>query len=46
MNKSVQDLKMEIEAIKKTQMEATLEIENPRKRTGTTDASITKEIWK
>jgi hypothetical protein len=36
-----QDLKMEIEAIKKTQTEAILEMENIGKRTGTTDISIT-----
>ena len=45
MNKTVQDLKMEIEAIKKTQTEGILEMENLGKRTGTTDASITGE-WK
>ena len=44
MNKTTQDLKMEIEAIKKTQVEATLEMENLGKRTGTTDASITNRI--
>jgi hypothetical protein len=35
MNKMAQDLKMEIEAIKKTQMETILEFENLGKRTGT-----------
>jgi hypothetical protein len=35
---------MEIETIKKTQMEATLEMENLGKRTGTTDTSITGRI--
>ena len=44
MNKTIQDLKMEIEAIKKTQMEATLEMENLGKRTGATDVSITKML--
>jgi hypothetical protein len=44
MNKMSQDLKMEKEARKKTQLEATLETENPGKRTGTTDASITNRI--
>ena len=44
MNKTVQDLKMEIEAIKKTQTEEILEMENLGKRTGTTDASITNRI--
>ena len=33
MNKTVQDLKMEIEAMKKTQTEDILEIENLEKRT-------------
>jgi hypothetical protein len=35
---------MEIEAIKKTQSEANLEMENLGKRTGTTDTSITHRI--
>ena len=39
-----QDLKMEIEAIKKTQTEAILEMENIGKGTGTTDTSITNNI--
>ena len=38
INKSVQDLKVEIEAIKKTQSEEILEMENLEKRT--TDASF------
>ena len=38
MNKTVQDLKMEIEAIKKTQSEEILEMENLENRT--TDASF------
>jgi hypothetical protein len=37
---SVQDLKMEIEAIKNAQTEGILGMENLGKRTGTTDASI------
>jgi hypothetical protein len=38
---------MAIEAIKKIQMEATLELENLGKRTGTTDASPTEyKRWK
>ena len=37
MNKTVQDLKMEIEAIKKTQTEGILEMENLGKKTETTD---------
>ena len=44
MNKTVQDLKMEIEAINKTQTQEILEMENIGKRTGSTDASITKRI--
>ena len=38
----VQDIKVEIEAIKKAQMEEALEKENLEKRTGTTDTSITE----
>ena len=45
MNKTVQDLKMEIEAIKKIKMETTLEMENPGKRTRTIDASTTNVIY-
>jgi predicted transcriptional regulator len=44
MNKSAQDLKVEIEAIKKTQTEGILEMKNLGKRTETTDASITKRM--
>ena len=44
LNKIVQDLTMEIETIKKTQMEETLEMGSLGKRSGTTDASITKRI--
>jgi hypothetical protein len=44
MNKTVQDLKMEIEAIKKTQTKGILKMVNLGKRTGTTDASITNRI--
>lgn len=42
MNKTVQDLKMEIEAIKKTQTEGVLEMGNLGKRTGIEDKN--KEI--
>ena len=35
---------MEVETIKKTQMEANLEMENLEKRSGNTDASITNRI--
>jgi len=44
MNKTVQDLKMKTEAIKKTQREGNLEMENQGKRTGTTNISITNKI--
>ena len=39
-NKSIQDLKMEVETIKKSQRETTLELENLGKRSGVIDASI------
>jgi hypothetical protein len=35
---------MDVETIKKSQRETTLEIENPRKRSGTIHASITNRI--
>ena len=41
MNKTIQDLKMEIETIKKSQRETTLELENLGKRSGVIDASLT-----
>ena len=44
MNKTVQYLKMEIEATKKTQTEGILEMENLGKRTATTDTSITNRV--
>jgi hypothetical protein len=44
LNKTVQELKMEIETIKKTQMEATLVMDTLGKRSGATDASITNTI--
>jgi uncharacterized protein YlxW (UPF0749 family) len=44
LNKTIQDLKMEIETIKKSQKETTLEIENLGKRSGVIDASITNRI--
>ena len=43
-NKTIQDLKVEIETIKKSQRETTLEIENLGKRSGIIDASITNRI--
>jgi hypothetical protein len=45
MNKNtVKVMKMEIEAIKKTQTEATLEMENLGRRTGNTESNITNTI--
>ena len=44
MNKSAQDLKVEIEAIKKTQTEGILEMENLGKRIGTADLSIISRL--
>jgi predicted nucleic acid-binding Zn-ribbon protein len=44
MNKTIQDIKMEIETIKKSQRETTLELENLGKRSGVTDASITNKL--
>jgi hypothetical protein len=48
MNTTVQDLKIEIEAIKRTQTEGILEMENLKKRTGTIGAIITNRYksWK
>ena len=43
MNKTVQDLEMEIEAIRKTQTEGNLEIENLRKQAR---ISLTEYIYK
>jgi flagellar motility protein MotE (MotC chaperone) len=42
LNKVIQDLKVEVETIKKTQMEANLEMENLEKRSGITDVSPTE----
>jgi hypothetical protein len=44
LNKTTQDLKMEVETIKKSQRETTLEIEILRNKSGTIDASISNEI--
>jgi prefoldin subunit 5 len=46
MNKTIQDLKMEIELIKKSQRETTQEIKNLGKRSGVIDASIANIIQK
>jgi hypothetical protein len=44
MNKITQDLKMEIETIKKSQRETTVETENLGKRSGVIDARITNRV--
>jgi prefoldin subunit 5 len=44
LNKAIQDLKMEVETIKKSQRETTLEIENLGKKSKAIDASITNRI--
>jgi predicted nucleic acid-binding Zn-ribbon protein len=44
LNKTIQDLKMQVETIKKSQRETTLEIENLGKKSGATDACITNRI--
>ena len=44
MNKTILDLKMELETIKKSQRETTLKLENLGKRSGVIDASITNKI--
>jgi hypothetical protein len=44
LNKIIQDLKMEIETINKSQRETILETETLGKRSGVKDVSITKRI--
>jgi chromosome segregation ATPase len=44
LNKTIQDIKMEIETLKKAQEEITLEMENLRMTAGVTDTSITNRI--
>jgi hypothetical protein len=44
VNKTIQDLKWEVDTIKKTQSESTLEIENLGKKSGTIDAIISNRI--
>jgi hypothetical protein len=44
LNKTIQDLKLEIETIKKSQREMILEIENLGKRSGVRDASVNNRI--
>jgi hypothetical protein len=43
-NKIIEDLKLEVEIIKKTQRETTLEIETLGKKSGTIDVSIRNRI--
>ena len=44
LNKTIEDLKREVDTIKKIQSEAMLEIENLGKKSGTIDASISNRI--
>jgi predicted nucleic acid-binding Zn-ribbon protein len=44
IEQNIQGLKMEIETIKTSQSETTLEMENLEKRSGVIDASITNKI--
>ena len=44
LNKTIKDLKIEVETIRKTQRETTLEIEILGKKSGTVDASINNRI--
>ena len=44
LNKTIQDLKLEIETIKKTQRETNLDIETLGKKSGTIDVSISNRI--
>ena len=44
MNKTILDLKREVDTIKKTQSEATLEIENLKKKSETIDMRISNRI--
>jgi chromosome segregation ATPase len=44
LNKSIQDLKMEVETMTKTQRETTLEIETLGKKSGTKDVNISNKI--
>jgi predicted nucleic acid-binding Zn-ribbon protein len=44
LNNAIQEPKVEVETIKKTEMKAYLEMENLRKRSGIIDVSITNRI--
>jgi hypothetical protein len=44
LNKTIQELKVEVETIKKSKRETTVEIENLEKKSGDTDITITNRI--
>jgi predicted nucleic acid-binding Zn-ribbon protein len=44
LNKTIQDIKREVDTIKKTQSKATLEIETLGKKSGSIDANISNRI--
>jgi cell division protein FtsL len=44
LNKTIQDLEMEVETMKKTQRETALEIKTLGKKSGTIDTSISNRI--
>ena len=44
LNKTIQDLKIEVETIRKSQRETTLDIENLGKKSGVIDGSINQRI--
>ena len=46
MNKTVEDLKVEIESLKKTQTEGNVEKKNLETRTGASEVSLTNRIYK
>ena len=46
LNKTIQDLKREVDTINKTQSEATLEIETQGKKSGTIDSATEYKRWK
>jgi hypothetical protein len=46
LNKAVQYLKVEVETVRKAQMEATFKMENLGKRSGITEVSITNRMQK
>ena len=46
MNKTVEDLKVEVESLKKTQTEENVEKKNLETRTGASEVSLTNRIYK